>query len=203
MGKIIILNGASSSGKTTLAQKLQQVLPEPYLHIALDQYRDALPAKYRGLNAPADTTGSEGINVVPSLSEQGKPRSPVEFGSYFDRVLASMRRSVAMMSEDGLNVVVDDLLLKPEYLAHYAQLLAKKNAWLIKLHCADAVLEARESARVGRFPGTAVTQQKQVHEHVPTYDLTLDTDQLDPRQAAELVAQRLCEPPTALANVGR
>jgi chloramphenicol 3-O-phosphotransferase len=32
-GKIILLNGTSSSGKSTLAEALQSVLDEPYLHI--------------------------------------------------------------------------------------------------------------------------------------------------------------------------
>ena len=35
-GKVIFLNGSSSAGKTTLAIMLQQLLPEPYQHVALD-----------------------------------------------------------------------------------------------------------------------------------------------------------------------
>ena len=49
-GNIIFLNGSSSAGKTTLAIMLQQLLPEPYQHIALDQFRDGMPGRYRGLN---------------------------------------------------------------------------------------------------------------------------------------------------------
>ena len=46
-GQAILLNGTSSSGKTTLAKVLQQKLKEPYLYVSLDQYRDSLPDKYR------------------------------------------------------------------------------------------------------------------------------------------------------------
>ena len=35
-GKIILLNGASSSGKSTLAQGLQAVLNEPFWHFSID-----------------------------------------------------------------------------------------------------------------------------------------------------------------------
>ena len=35
-GKIILLNGSSSAGKTTIARMLQQIYREPYQHIALD-----------------------------------------------------------------------------------------------------------------------------------------------------------------------
>lgn len=34
-GRMIILNGASSAGKTVLCKKLQEVLDEPYIHLDL------------------------------------------------------------------------------------------------------------------------------------------------------------------------
>ena len=66
-GNIIFLNGTSSAGKTTLSHKLQELLDEPYVHMALDQFRDGLPDKFRGLNSPPGTTGSRGLNVVPVI----------------------------------------------------------------------------------------------------------------------------------------
>src|SRR5215510_10813174 len=35
---IIVLNGASSSGKTSLCKKLQEVLDEPYIHLEEDRF---------------------------------------------------------------------------------------------------------------------------------------------------------------------
>lgn len=40
-GKIILLNGASSSGKTTLARALWQHLEEPFWHFSIDHLREA------------------------------------------------------------------------------------------------------------------------------------------------------------------
>ena len=37
-GKIIILNGVSSVGKTTLAKALQDRLPQPYFHMDADVF---------------------------------------------------------------------------------------------------------------------------------------------------------------------
>jgi len=44
-GKIILINGASSAGKSTLARSLQQKLHEPFLHWSFDHLREshALP----------------------------------------------------------------------------------------------------------------------------------------------------------------
>lgn len=40
-GKIIMLNGASSSGKSTMAKALQEIMPEPFWHVSFDQLVDA------------------------------------------------------------------------------------------------------------------------------------------------------------------
>ena len=37
MGKVIFLNGPSSTGKTTIARLLQEKLPEPYMHVGIDK----------------------------------------------------------------------------------------------------------------------------------------------------------------------
>ena len=49
-GKIIILNGASSSGKTSILRALQEILEEPYLDAGLDKFIWMLPRRY--LNPP-------------------------------------------------------------------------------------------------------------------------------------------------------
>jgi chloramphenicol 3-O phosphotransferase len=38
LGKVIILNGASSSGKTSILTKLQTLLDEPYLNAGIDKF---------------------------------------------------------------------------------------------------------------------------------------------------------------------
>lgn len=43
--KIIYINGPSSSGKTTLAQLLQQELDPPFLHIGIDRVIGMMPDK--------------------------------------------------------------------------------------------------------------------------------------------------------------
>ena len=40
--QVIVLNGGSSSGKSTLARSLQAVLPEPWLTFGVDDFVDAL-----------------------------------------------------------------------------------------------------------------------------------------------------------------
>jgi chloramphenicol 3-O phosphotransferase len=46
-GRIILLGGASSSGKSTLAAALQAAMDEPFLHVFADQFvaADMLPQR--------------------------------------------------------------------------------------------------------------------------------------------------------------
>jgi chloramphenicol 3-O phosphotransferase len=45
-GRIILLNGTSSSGKSSVARALQEVLSEPYLHLGIDTFIAMLPSRY-------------------------------------------------------------------------------------------------------------------------------------------------------------
>ena len=200
MGKVIFLNGCSSSGKTTLALKLQQLLPEPYQHIALDQFRDGMPSAVRGLNAPAGTPGASGLNVVP-VQQEGEWVTQIQFGHHGEKILQGMRRSIAVFNQLGSNVIVDDLLFKPEYLLDYAKVLNPTRVWFIGVKCDLAVVNAREAKRPGRFPGTATSHFRQVHNHGVAYDLEVDTSAASPRIVAEQIIARLQSAPQAFASI--
>jgi len=190
------LNGSSSSGKTTLALTLQRVLNEPWQHVALDQFRDGLPGKVRGFNSPPGTPGAAGLNVVP-VELDGVRVTEVQFGSFGEAVLRAMRRAVAELSAQGVNVIVDDLLFKPEYLHDYQRVLAHLPVWFVGVRCAQAVVEQREAKRPGRFPGTATSHFHSVHAHGVPYDIEVDTGEHDPSECAHQIMARISTAPTA------
>jgi chloramphenicol 3-O phosphotransferase len=198
-GKVIFLNGSSSAGKTTLAIMLQQLLSEPYQHIALDQFRDGMPNRYRGLNSPAGSPGESGLNIVPR-EKDGELLTHIRFGDHGEQVLRGMRRAIAAFAEAGNNVIIDDLLFKPDYLDDYARALSKVPAWLIGVRCSLEVVNERERQRSGRFPGTATSHFNEVHAHDAGYDLEVDTSIMTPKQCAELIVDRLKRPPSALMD---
>jgi chloramphenicol 3-O phosphotransferase len=199
-GKIIFLNGSSSAGKTTIAIMLQQILDEPFQHMALDQFRDGLPGRYRGLNSPEGSPGAQGLNVVPTQQE-GSRVTEIRFGNHGERVLRGMRRAIAAFAREGNNVIVDDLLFKPEYLHDYARALDDLDAWLIGVRCSLDVVNQREALRSGRFPGTATSHFHAVHAHGCAYDLEVDTSHSTPRACAERIVECIKSPPRALKQL--
>ena len=200
MANVIFLNGCSSAGKTTLAIKLQQMLDEPYQHIALDHFRDGMPMRLRGLNSPPGTPGSRGLNVVP-IEKDGELVTSIQFGEYGEQVLKNMRRSIALFQEAGTNVIIDDLLFKRAYLDDYVSVLDPENTWFIGVKCSLEVVKASESKRPGRFPGTATSHFDQVHDHGEAYDLEVDTSESSARDVAQQIIDRLSEPPKAFQGI--
>ena len=200
MSKVIILNGSSSSGKSTLAAAIQQCSDTPFQHISLDQFRDGLPMSMRGLNAPENSPGAQGLNVVPELTDHGV-RTHIRFGEHGKRVLEGMRRCVAIFAQMGLNVVVDDLFFEAEFLQQYRQLLDPASTWLVGVQCDPESLQQREQARLGRFPGTALAHMEQIHTHGTPYDLVIDTTSADPLDSAAAVLNRMATPPEALSSM--
>jgi len=72
-GKIILLSGTSSSGKSTLAKGLQKILDEPFLHLQLDGFIEMLPRTddwemfqqmIRGMNRAIAAVADEGNNLI-------------------------------------------------------------------------------------------------------------------------------------------
>ncbi|MEX0942474.1 MAG: AAA family ATPase [Pseudomonadales bacterium] len=185
LGQIIFLNGTSSAGKTTLAHALQEVLPEPYLHVALDHFRDGLPARFRGLNAPPGTDGARGLNVVP-VERDGRMFTEIRFGDTGRKVLRGMRRATAAMVREGINVIIDDVILDPAFLDDYLQVFAGFQVYFVGVKCTREVLGKRERARPGRFPGTATGHYEVCHAH-GNYDVEVDTSTMPPDQCAEQV----------------
>jgi chloramphenicol 3-O phosphotransferase len=200
VGKVIFLNGSSSAGKTTLAIMLQQLLEEPYQHIALDQFRDGMPGRYRGLNSPEGTPGDSGLNIVP-VENDGERLTHIRFGDHGDRVLTGMRKAIAAFARAGNNVIIDDLLFKPAYLHDYVEALADIPTWFIGVRCSLAVVNERESQRTGRFPGTATSHFEAVHAHAAGYDLEIDTSCSSPKECALAIINRLESEPSVFDSI--
>lgn len=199
---IILLNGSSSSGKTTLASAIAQQADDDWQHMALDQFRDGMAPRLRGLNAPDHTPGAQGLNVVPDLSGK-EPLTHIRFGATGERMLRGMRRAIAGFAASGNRVIIDDLLFKPEYLADYIQVLRDFPVYFIGVRCDRATVQAREAARPGRFPGTALSHFDSIHEHGAHYDLEVDTSNSHPDICAAEVLARLRTPPTAFTAYAR
>ncbi len=165
-GKIIILNGTSSSGKTSIVNALQEMLDEPFLDVGIDKFIWMLPRRY--LNQPL-------WNEVLGLA--------TEAGPVGHRLFSGMHHTIAALSKAGNNVVADHVIVERPWLAECAALFSTLPAWFIGVRCPLTVLEKREAARKDRTLGQARAQFELVHAH-GIYDLEVDTSVLSAEACA-------------------
>ncbi|CAI2198536.1 12880_t:CDS:2, partial [Funneliformis geosporum] len=103
--KVILLNGSSSVGKTSLVKAIQYLSEEPWLTFGIDDCLDAMPDKYVGEGKKA----AEGFHFVSSFDKEGFPITEVKTGSYGERVSSLVPKIVELAVDNGFNVIVDEL----------------------------------------------------------------------------------------------
>jgi chloramphenicol 3-O phosphotransferase len=168
-GRIIILNGTSSSGKTSIVRALQTIMEEPYLDAGLDRFLWMLPKRYLERPLWDDVLGLA-----------------VEAGDVGHRLVTGMHRAIRMLSTTGNNVVADHVLVERQWVQDCVALFWDLPAYLIGVHCPVEVLEQRERARRDRTLGQAKAQLAFVHRDL-VYDLEVDTSQFSPEACARQI----------------
>ncbi len=184
-GTILIINGASSSGKTSLVRALQSTLDGPYLEAGLDKFLWMLPRRYfhrplwDDILGRADTAGALGHQLV-----------------------SAMHQAIAALARAGMPVIADHVLVEPAWLLECASLFCDLPAYFIGVYCPLEVLEAREQARHDRTLGQARLQYPLVHAH-GVYDLKVDTARYDPEACAQQIKAHLLsgKPPQAFRQL--
>ncbi|MBD0692312.1 chloramphenicol phosphotransferase [Streptomyces sp. CBMA123] len=177
---MIVLNGGSSSGKSSIARRLQELLPEPWLHLGADTMVDALP--------PWLLDGGEGIGGLTDGD------GTVAVGPAFARLDAAWTVGVAAMARAGAPVLVDEVFLGGAgSQQRWRAALEGLDVLWVGVRCDPAVAAAREAARGDRVAGMAAAQASAVHEGV-AYDLVVDSSRASADDCAALVLARVTAP---------
>jgi chloramphenicol 3-O phosphotransferase len=178
-GRIIFLNGASSSGKTTLAKAIQESLPEPFLHLSSDHLvaSGMLPAR-RDPEGPF------------AWWQQMRPR-------FFD----GFHRCLPALAAAGNDLIVEHIIEFRAWRENLAVLLAGLDVFLVGVHCDLAEIDRRERDRGDRRvgEGRAHVESNLIHTFGP-YDFEVDTTYTITGVVAEsvLAAWRARSPARAL-----
>lgn len=175
-GRIVLLNGNGSVGKSSIAKALQKITAEPFLHVAMDAFLDMMP--------PSMFEGPDGM-VFKQLEEDGKPVVEITTGPAAQRVLLGMRYAMAAMARHGNNLVIDDVMLGGDA-AEYAEAFTGLMVHWVGVFAPLDVLEEREKARGDRDIGLSRWLAKHVHKGI-AYDLKIDTTQSNPTECAEQI----------------
>lgn len=199
-GQIILLNGTSSVGKSTIAKQLQEILPQPYLHMGIDHFLGAAP--WSRLMVYGDSTAQTDAEGWFLPFRDGALIGAPRLGPVAYQWLDGMYAAFATLATAGINLIVDDVIYDPQVLRSAVLRLAELPVLFVGLHCPVAEAVRREVARGDRAPGGAAIFHGLVHRH-GVYDLQIDTAQASPAECAEQIQLALAQrhPQTALSQL--
>lgn len=183
-GRIIVLNGVGSAGKTSAAKAFQKIAADPFLHVSGDVFLDMIPPRLWG-----DPSGI----VFRQFEEDGRASIEIEMGFALDRLMQGMRASVAALARAGNNCIVDDVMLSPADQQSYFEACRGLSLHFVAVHAPLAILEQRERDRGDRLIGLSRWQFPRVHKRI-AYDFEIDTADRTPKAVATAIASALDVP---------
>lgn len=172
---VIVLNGGSSAGTSTLARALQETLPRPWLTFGVDTFAGALP--------PALMDSPDGLVLAPD--------GTVSVGPAFRALETGWLHGIAAMARAGTGIILDEVLLSGAAgQDRWRRALDGLTVLWVGVHCDPATAAARELARGDRVVGMAATQAALVHQGVH-YALEVDTTSTGAPACARRIASHV------------
>lgn len=163
-GKIIFVNGASSSGKSTLSRALQAKLDEPFWHFSIDHLREA--------------------NVLPL---QRIKNEEFLWSAMRPAFFEGFHRCLPALAEVGNNLIVEHIVETEAWMHRLVLLLEPFDVFFVGVHCPLPELERREMERGDRRIGDARQDYEVIHTF-GAYDLEVDSTELLERNVDTVIS---------------
>ena len=149
-GKIIFLNGVSSSGKTTLAKSLQKQLIEPFYWIAIDTFIEMMPQKYKYPNTP------EAMSICL-------------------QTISIAHKTIKYFVDMGINVIVEHIFHTKGFMEECIELLHEYHVLFVQVICPLDELKRREKERGNSDFDRIENQLRNLNPKNNIYDVIVDT----------------------------
>jgi chloramphenicol 3-O phosphotransferase len=188
--EVLVINGASSTGKTTLAVALQDILSESWLVFGIDTLISAMPIALLEIHDDATIGARPREHEVRQGGITFDADGAIEIGDDFRRLEASWHIGLSAIAKSGTRFILDEVFLdgarSQDRLNH--ALAGHRVAW-VGVTCDADVGERRQRSRGDRVVGMFERQSQRAHDGVH-YDLVLDTTSSTPDELAQMIARR-------------
>ena len=165
-GRIIFLNGVTSSGKTSIVEALQERDDVFFYVVANDLFQEMVGDKF--------------------LRE--------DYWKYLSEVIIMMYHTAKLYSDMGKNVLIDGILVeRDEIKPHYQQLMEilKENPLdIVEVYCPLDICRERNIARGDRYEMQSEEQHILMAQNIK-YSLSVDTSVNSPEECAEMIVKEL------------
>ena len=165
-GRIIFLNGVTSSGKTSIVEALQNRDDCYFYVVANDLFEQMVGERFLREN----------------------------YWEHLSRVIILMYHTAKLYSDMGHDVLIDGILVeRPEIAPHYQQLteiLRENPLSIVEVACPLEICRARNIARGDRYESQSAEQAALMAKDI-RYAMTVHTDQDTPEKCAEAIVREL------------
>ena len=171
---VVLLNGPSSSGKSTLAKALQALiagrLSERYEVVSIDDFMKT---------DPMETIYEDDVFEISG----------------------DLCKRVSELLAEGAGVIIDHVITSERIFRQLQESLYPDPPFLVQVTCPLEILRQREQERGDRCPGSAESSAAYLYPK-EGYDMTVDTGRMSPAENSLLIFGRLFPNPS-LGSSGR
>lgn len=165
-GRIIFLNGVTSSGKTSIVEALQERDDIFFYVVANDLFQEMVGEKYLREN----------------------------YWKYLSKVIIMMYHTAKLYSDMGKNVLIDGILVERDEISpHYLRLMEilKNNPLdLVEVYCPLEICRKRNIIRGDRYESQSDEQYELMSKNIK-YSLNVDTSLYSPAECADMIIKEL------------
>ena len=180
---LIVLNGTSSAGKTTLATSLRERCSTPLQVSGVDTFLALQPESM--FAPPGSETPTEGFTFC-AVEVDGLPAWTVRPGPAGEALMRAVHAYWAACAAEGIPQVVDHVVLSEAMAFDLKERLSAFDPLLVAVRCPLDVVDQRERERGDRLVGQGRGIGAHVHDFL-TYDVQVDTSLMSPDEAADVV----------------
>jgi len=190
-GMVIILNGPSAVGKSSIQKALQEKSDKTFLRIGIDTFFDALietpdlgDFEKNGALQQYTKEGEHIRGIERTLDKDGNIVVPLQIGPAGDQIIHGMHRAIDAYARSGNNVIVDYIQYKQEWSHDLYEAVRDRNVLFVGVHAPLDIIETRERERNTSPIGHSRSHYYTVHAGM-NYDLEVDTSLSTPEECAQ------------------
>jgi chloramphenicol 3-O phosphotransferase len=188
-GTVIVLNGPSSSGKSSIQKEFQKLcMPSLWIKVGIDNLFDSVMPEITSENMNFWQSKNPIRWVEKSKDSLEKDIVTLFVGTEGEKVVSAMNSCIASYAKNGCNVIVDYIAYEEKWLKNLETKLKKIKTYYIAVRIPIKILEKREASRGTSPKGHARSHYFTVYGN-KKYDLNVNSNQNSAKEIALQIKQ--------------